>query len=351
MPEVNEEKIDEAMQAAWEALESGDIAAARALAQAVGGEPAAAMEILMLEVACDREEGELESALAKLERAIRSDPEWCTPELWTAEVLAEMPGRGDAALRHATRALDLADDQDEFLASLTCKAALELELERPAEARKTLAQLPSAELPLDDPGAALEIVQLLIEADDPAEARTRLDVLTTTEPSLADPWYLRGVLADMEGDEKARTAAWIRTRELDLQEADAHALAHAHGPDHGGHLSEADVVAIAEETLASIPDAIRDRLRDVPVIVAELPAADDVRTGADPRALGLFHGATDAERGMVPALTEIVLFRKNIERVAFDTDSLKDEVRTTLLHEAGHFFGLDERALEALGLE
>jgi predicted Zn-dependent protease with MMP-like domain len=92
-------------------------------------------------------------------------------------------------------------------------------------------------------------------------------------------------------------------------------------------------------------------MRDVPVIVVDLPAAADVKTGADPRALGLFHGATDAERGVEPALTEIVLFRKNIERVAHDSETLKEEVRATLLHEAGHFFGLDERALAELGLQ
>jgi predicted Zn-dependent protease with MMP-like domain len=50
-------------------------------------------------------------------------------------------------------------------------------------------------------------------------------------------------------------------------------------------------------------------------------------------------------------LTEIVLFRKNIERVAHDSETLKEEVRATLLHEAGHFFGLDERALAELGLQ
>jgi predicted Zn-dependent protease with MMP-like domain/predicted Zn-dependent protease len=338
------------MQAAWEALESGDVAGARAMALTLADDESAAAEILMLEAACDREDGDVESALARLERAAKSDPEWCTPELWMAEVLGEIPERQAEGLRHAERAIDLADDEEEFLAALACKATIEIELGRPADARKTLANLPSAELPLDDPAEALEFVHLLIEAENPDEARARLEVLTATQPTLADPWYLRGVLADMEGDEKTRTAAWVKTRELDLQELDAVEHAHAHHGD-CAHLSEADVVAIAEETLASIPDAIRGRMRDVPVIVVDLPAAADVKTGADPRALGLFHGATDAERGVEPALTEIVLFRKNIERVAHDSETLKEEVRATLLHEAGHFFGLDERALAELGLQ
>jgi predicted Zn-dependent protease with MMP-like domain len=107
---------------------------------------------------------------------------------------------------------------------------------------------------------------------------------------------------------------------------------------------------VAEETLSTIPDELRTRMAGIPIIVADLPAASDVEGGCDPRALGLFHGATQAERGLEPALTEIVLFRSNIERVAHDQESVRDEVRTTLLHEAGHFFGLDEASLERLGL-
>jgi predicted Zn-dependent protease with MMP-like domain len=88
--------------------------------------------------------------------------------------------------------------------------------------------------------------------------------------------------------------------------------------------------------------------------VAEVPALADVAAGVDPRLLGLFHGtphAYQASVGAAPAVTEIVLFRRNIERVAADAETKRDEVRTTLLHEAGHFFGLDEADLARLGLE
>lgn len=367
--EVNDEQIDAAMQAAWEALELGDVPKARAAAEEILARwPVAAAEIAMLQAACDREEGLFESALGRLAEAAKSDPEWATPELWMAEILSESQ-EGDSqakALQHAKRAVDLAEDEDEFLSALGCKAAIELELGRLAEARKTLKELPPAEVPLADPVVALEFVHLLIEAEVPAEARARLAVLTEQHPTYADAWYLRGVLADMEGDAEARTASWVKTRELDLAEIDAEAHGEGDGEGDGGsggangsghthgedcvHLTEADLAEVAEETLATIPDELRARLAGVPIIVADIPAAVDVLGGTDPRALGLFHGATQAERGLEPALTEIVLFRKNIERIAHDQESVRDEVRTTLLHEAGHFFGLDEAALERLGI-
>ena len=40
----------------------------------------------------------------------------------------------------------------------------------------------------------------------------------------------------------------------------------------------------------------------------------------------------------------------NLERFADDEETLRDELRMTLLHETGHFFGLDDDALEAQGM-
>ena len=76
--------------------------------------------------------------------------------------------------------------------------------------------------------------------------------------------------------------------------------------------------------------------------------------GLDPRALGLFSGTAYADGatalGGQPGLTQIVLFRRNLERVGRATrTSCARRSATTLLHETGHFFGLDDAALEELG--
>ena len=54
---------------------------------------------------------------------------------------------------------------------------------------------------------------------------------------------------------------------------------------------------------------------------------------------------------VVSAVDGRLLFRKNLERVAGDADELREEIRTTLLHETGHFFGMDEDDLAGVGLE
>jgi predicted Zn-dependent protease with MMP-like domain len=79
-----------------------------------------------------------------------------------------------------------------------------------------------------------------------------------------------------------------------------------------------------------------------------------VADGFDPRGLGLFAGVPFPEQssmGAPPHLEAVFLYQRNIERVARSTAEVEAEIRTTLLHETGHFFGLDEEDLAEMGLD
>jgi len=267
----------------------------------------------------------------------------------------------EEALKHAERALDLAEEEEEYLSAVSTKAAIELSLERPAEARKTLKELPPADTILDDVAMTLDLAQLLLEAGNASDARARLETLVKASPDEADAWYYLGVAAEATGDEERKRAAWTKTRELDVAEAEQHAHHHHHhdgdsqGDEHvHEHLTEEALIEVAEQTLEEMPEQFRELLGNVPIVVTDRPAQADVEAGLGPPALGLFNGAPHGESGStadVPGVTEIVLFRQNLERVAADDDDLRDEIRITLLHEAGHFFGLDEEGLERIGLD
>src|SRR4051812_11389822 len=148
-------------------------------------------------------------------------------------------------------------------------------------------------------------------------------------------------------------AAWKKTWALDTAPRAAREGSDKREDDEA-RLGDEEIAAVAERALGELPDRARALLRDVPVVVADLPAEADVDAGLDPRALGLFSGTPYPETsnlGGQPGLTQIVLFRRNLERVAGSVEELREEIRTTLLHEAGHFFGMDEAALEGVGLE
>jgi predicted Zn-dependent protease with MMP-like domain/Flp pilus assembly protein TadD len=358
---TNEEEMDPALTAGWEALENGDIDAARTAATSYPADGPLRVEALMLQAACEREEGDREAALATLAKAAKAEPDFATPELWMAEMLLDDGEQLEEALKHAERALDLAEEEEEYLSAVSTKAAIELSLERPAEARKTLKELPPADTILDDVAMTLDLAQLLLEAGNASDARARLETLVKASPDEADAWYYLGVAAEATGDEERKRAAWTKTRELDVAEAEQHAHHHHHhdgdsqGDEHvHEHLTEEALIEVAEETLEEMPEQFRELLGNVPIVVTDRPAQADVEAGLDPRVLGLFNGSPHGESGStadVPGVTEIVLFRQNLERVAADDDDLRDEIRITLLHEAGHFFGLDEEGLERIGLD
>jgi predicted Zn-dependent protease with MMP-like domain/Flp pilus assembly protein TadD len=340
-PETTVTDPGDALEAAWEALEAGDVAGARKRAARLeANEP----DTLLLLAACAREEDDSTKALELLRQAARADPEWATPELWIAELLATQPETMEEAQRHAERALDLSEEEDEYLSALALKAGLEAELGELEEAKRTLADLPPPDVAVGDTALALEIADLHLAVGDAQVAVDRLRTLTAASPEVADAWYSLGCAAAELGDDAQMRDAWKRAWKLDS--------APREGED-DGRLTEDTVSTAAEQALAELPDRARALLRDVPIIVAELPAEADVDTGLDPRALGLFTGTAYPDIphvGGQPGLTQIVLFRRNIARVAEGDDELREEIRITLLHETGHFFGLDEAELEGAGL-
>jgi predicted Zn-dependent protease with MMP-like domain len=340
--DITQQADDSAVHAAWNAFDAGHIDTARRRAERLGD---LSPEGLFLRAACCRVEEDLDGAVDFLKRAIAADPEWASPELAFAELLAESPEKLAEARRHAERAVDLAEEEDEYLSALALKAGLEAESGDDEEARRTLAELPPPDVVLGDPEAALEIADLHLALGDAELARARLRTLTGAEPDSGDAWHALGCAASDLGDDAEMRAAWKRTWMLDS------APGAARGEQR--RLTDAEVGEIAEQALEELPDRARELLRDIPIVIAEQPAEADVDAGVDPRSLGLFNGTAlpdVSHLGGQPGLTQILVFRRNLERVAGSGEELREEIRTTLLHETGHFFGLSDEELEGIGL-
>jgi predicted Zn-dependent protease with MMP-like domain/predicted Zn-dependent protease len=335
------EPTDPRLDRAWQLLEAGDVAGAR---RAVAPLEQESPEVLLALAACCREEDDTAQAMAILRRAAAADPEWAVPEMWLAEILITEPDAAPQALRHATRALELAEDEGDYLSAVALKAGIELELGEPDDARKTLAELPPPEVALEDLDTTLEIADLHLALGEAALARARLRTLTAAHPEAADAWHALGCAAWELNDEREMREAWKRTWTLDTAPG-------ARGGEE--RLSEDEIAAVSEAALEELPARARALLQGVPIVIGEQPVEADVDAGFDPRALGLFSGTAhpdDSSLGGQPGLTQIVLFRRCLERVAGSEDELREEIRTTLLHETGHFFGMDDADLEEVGL-
>lgn len=110
---------------------------------------------------------------------------------------------------------------------------------------------------------------------------------------------------------------------------------------------------LVEEALGSLPEEFKEHFTNITVIVEDYPTRADAESTGVPRdeLLGLFRGVAYTERGgfldiPAPLPDVIALFRKNLEHMSSSEMELVDEIRKTVVHEVGHYFGLSEEDLE-----
>ena len=98
--------------------------------------------------------------------------------------------------------------------------------------------------------------------------------------------------------------------------------------------------------LDELPPHIAEALENVAVVVED-------ENQEEPDLLGLYHGVPLPERGdMAGSLPDTIsIYRIPLEESFPDPDELREEIRITVLHELGHYFGLDEDRLEELGYD
>jgi predicted Zn-dependent protease with MMP-like domain len=107
-----------------------------------------------------------------------------------------------------------------------------------------------------------------------------------------------------------------------------------------------------EATLAELPAPLREPAQKLPVTLERRPNRALQADGIEFDTLGLFVGPEFAEEGRTPMPPQIILFLENLWDLAEgDEEVFREEIHTTVLHELGHYLGLDEDDLTARGLE
>jgi predicted Zn-dependent protease with MMP-like domain len=119
--------------------------------------------------------------------------------------------------------------------------------------------------------------------------------------------------------------------------------------EHNGsmvEISDADFERMVGEVFDALPD---DRVRgveNVAILIENQPV------GERPRLFGLYSGRPLKTRGVYgfgELPDRITLFQNNMQEHSADVESLRTRVRITLVHEIGHYFGLDDAKLGELG--
>ena len=111
-------------------------------------------------------------------------------------------------------------------------------------------------------------------------------------------------------------------------------------------ISDDDFERMVGEVYDALPDDMVRGLENVAILIENQPP------GQWPRLYGLYSGRPLKTRGVYgygELPDRITLFKNNMQARSEDLDALRARVRITLVHEIGHYFGLDDARLRELG--
>ncbi len=116
-------------------------------------------------------------------------------------------------------------------------------------------------------------------------------------------------------------------------------------------MSMKEFEVLVAEALDGLPGEFQELLENVVVRVEDEPEDEDFEfsdTDGDEELLGVYRGPMRTEQGLdvLPDLpSQVVIFRGPILRNTQSRREAIQEVQDTVLHELGHFFGLEDEEM------
>lgn len=121
-------------------------------------------------------------------------------------------------------------------------------------------------------------------------------------------------------------------------------------------MTRSEFVTLVRQAVDELPDTFARHLENVEIVIEDEPDPELLRSlGMDPRRetlFGLYQGIPLHLRDMSysGALPDkISVFYRPLVRAYRSPEQIRTQVRQTVIHEIGHFFGLDEQTIRDLG--
>ncbi len=351
-----------ALDEAYEALYDERLDAARAALDKARRIDARSAEVRLFEIELLDAEGQSEEAVTAAEEAVEQMPGSMLLRLKLATLLLDVyddvPG-ARPLLEELVARIDKGEEPD--VGGVDGEAKAEAREDFALEVLLTLSDARAADhdqngaleaaeraskLATEDPMARVALGAALFDVCRLDDAEKAVAQAVDRDPRCADAFWLRGRILTARGDDKGADKAFARAVQLDDERFRPPFRA-----------SEDAFAKLMEEGLEELPQQVRDYLKNVAVTVEDVPPMERLQQSdppLSPGSLGLYEGTP-------PSLAEgtdpwghfpscITLFRKNIEISCATEEELRDLVSTTLLHEVGHYLGLDEEDLDERGL-
>lgn len=114
---------------------------------------------------------------------------------------------------------------------------------------------------------------------------------------------------------------------------------------------------IVQQSFELLPEKFSQELDNVSIVIEDYPGEETVkkmRLRNKHQLLGLYQGIPRSERGtwygMSPVVPDVIsLYQRNIEAVCPNDEMVVEKIREVLIHEIGHYFGMDEDEVRKAG--
>jgi tetratricopeptide (TPR) repeat protein len=267
--------------------------------------------------------GDADEALEHYRQAITLDETYFEAMLNCAELLMHPLGDFDESIALCEEALDYAETNEEMADCLLLKIDALLAKGDVAEAKRSVARIPEG--PWENPSYTFLVGRALYEVGEIEKSRPFIEEAARLDPAHVDAHYYVGLLRDEAGDARGAVEAFLRSRSIDASKAPP---VWAPSPD--------GFSVIVRKVIAGLDVILSRYVREAEVYVVDLPGAELVVDGVDPRALVILDTppTEDGERRFV----RLFVYQRNVERAAGSLSALEEELATALEREVTSVF-------------
>jgi tetratricopeptide (TPR) repeat protein len=268
-------------------------------------------------------DGDADDALEHYRQAIALDETYFEAMLNAAELMLGPLADSEGAIDQIEEALDYAETDEEIADCILLKVDALMAKADYEEAKRAMSMLPDG--PFNGPSYLFLMGRAWYELGQLDKAAPLIEQAATADPTSADAQYYLGLVRDEQGDARAATEALLRSRALDMTRSPP---AWAPSPEAFG-----TVVRAAIEKL----DLVLARyVREAEVFVVDLPGAELVVDGVDPRAL-LVLDTPMVEEGAPPRV-RVFVYQRNVERASGSLEAMDTELGAALEREVTAVF-------------
>ena len=120
-------------------------------------------------------------------------------------------------------------------------------------------------------------------------------------------------------------------------------------------MDRARFIGLVRQALRDVPPPFKQHLREIDIVVKRRPSRADLADadlGPGESMYGFYRGIplTERDGGYNLVAPDVIhIYQEPLEEDFADEAELIAEIRTTVLHELAHFFGIDDERLEELG--